>query len=278
MSAGRPSLLLLGTEPLRASWEALRHLAGRGAVARQVNGRHTVVLCPGLASDARALWALRRHLERRGLRVIDWGQGFNTGPRGDVERWLAALTRQVLAQAGVDRGDRISLVGWSLGGLYAREIARRVPSAVRRVVTIGTPFNAGPDDTHAGWLFKLLSGQSAAPPRLRQRLAVAPPVATTSIYSRRDGVVAWQACLHPDRHAHVREIEVPSSHLGMGWNRAVLDEVARELMRPALRPGALATAQAATAAALNPSGRSSPARSPSRTPASRLPSGARSHT
>jgi pimeloyl-ACP methyl ester carboxylesterase len=278
MSAGRPSLLLLGTEPLRASWEALRHLAGGRGSGRRGNGRHTVVLFPGLAGDARSLWALKRHLERRGLRVIDWGQGFNTGPRGDVERWLAGLTRQVLARAGVARGDRISLVGWSLGGLYAREIARQVPSAVRRVVTIGTPFNAGPDDTHAGWLFKLLSGQPPAPPRLRKRLATPPPVATTSIYSRHDGVVAWQACLHLERPAHVREIEVPSSHLGMGWNRAVLDQVACELMRPAPRAASLAAVQGTAAAKLNPCGRSSPARSPSTTPASRPPSGVRSRT
>ena len=226
----RPSLALLGTEPLRASWEALRHLTARRADGAGGDG-HTVILFPGLGSNAHALWALKRHLNHHGLNAIDWGRGFNTGPNGDVDEWLATLTDEVFAQARVRQGERVSLVGWSLGGFYAREIAKLVPSLVRGVVTIGTPFNAAAGETNVGWLFKLLNGRSVDNQRLRARLATPPAVATTSIYSRNDGVVAWQACVHGKRHAHVKDIEVEGSHLGMGWNGRVLELVSDELLK-----------------------------------------------
>ncbi len=227
----RPSLALLGTEPLRASWEALRHLTAAHGASLGGDG-HTVILFPGLCSDANALWALKRHLNRHGMRAIDWGQGWNTGPSGDVDQWLSGLTQRVLALADVDHGERVSMVGWSLGGFYAREIAKLVPQRVRRVVTIGTPFNAAQGATHVGWLMKMLNRKAGDTARLNDRLSAPPPVATTSIYSRKDGVVAWQACIHSERHAQVNEIEVKGSHLGMGWNGTVLDLVSRELMQP----------------------------------------------
>lgn len=227
----RPSLTLLGTEPWRASWEALCHLTKRRAAGSDGDG-HTVVLFPGLGSDAHALWALKRHLKHQGFEAIDWGQGFNTGPSGDIDQWLRLLTEQVFVKASLAEGERVSLVGWSLGGFYAREIAKLAPSLVRRVVTIGTPFNLAAGETNVGWLFKLLNGQRSADQRLRKRLRTPPNVATTSIYSRNDGVVAWQACMHGERHPHVTDIEVQSSHLGMGWNRRVLQLISKELIRP----------------------------------------------
>jgi pimeloyl-ACP methyl ester carboxylesterase len=231
LNSVRPSLVLLGTEPLRASWEALRHLTAKRPQAATGHG-HTVVLFPGLGSNSRAVWALKRHLNHHGFTAIDWGRGFNTGPSGDADEWLHALTQQVLSLAAAAGGEQLSLVGWSLGGFYAREVAKLVPSQVSRVVTIGTPFNAANGQTHVGWLFKLLNGRSPDARGMHQRLAAPPPVATTSIYSRNDGVVAWQACVHAKRHAHVSDIEVRGSHLGMGWNGDVLRLVSDELMRP----------------------------------------------
>lgn len=225
-----PSLTLLGTEPLRASWEALCHLTALRTTGAQGDG-HTVILFPGLGSDAHALWALKRHLHHHGLNAIDWGRGFNTGPKGDVDTWLAALTEHVFAEANLVEGERVSLVGWSLGGLYAREIAKRVPSLVRRVVTIGTPFNTAAGDSPVGRLFKLPNGQPVDAQQLRRRLATPPSVSTISLYSRNDGVVPWQACVHDRRQAHVSDIEVEGSHLGMGWNGNVLTRVSDELVK-----------------------------------------------
>lgn len=124
-----------------------------------------------------------------------------------------------------------TLIGWSLGGLHARELAKLPGMPVRQVITIGTPFNGSPDNTHVGWLYRLLNGQRARrAPALRQRLRTPPPVPTTSIYSRSDGVVAWQACRHPEpTTAQVQDIEVEGSHMGMGWNPRVLRIVADRL-------------------------------------------------
>ena len=121
-------------------------------------------------------------------------------------------------------------IGWSLGGLYAREIGKLMAPRIRQVITIGTPFNAEGDHTNVGWLFRLLSGSSSAmDAALSRRLRTPPPLRTTSIYSRSDGVVAWQTCRHDKASRLVHDIEVDSSHIGMGWNREVLAAVADRL-------------------------------------------------
>jgi pimeloyl-ACP methyl ester carboxylesterase len=241
--APRPSLVLFTSEPVRAAADLLDYLARPSPPSPRSPDRHTVVLFPGLGANGLSMWTLRQHLLRLGYRAIDWGEGFNAGPTGDIDVWLKSLKDAVLARADVGAaaalpaGD-LSLVGWSLGGFYAREIAKLAPERVRRVITIGTPFNGSSAQTHAGWLFKLLNGQAPAEsPQLRARLASPPPVPTTAIFSRRDGVVAWQTCQHgqqgsPSRRG-VTDIEVSASHLGMGWNREVLGAVANELARPA---------------------------------------------
>jgi pimeloyl-ACP methyl ester carboxylesterase len=242
-TVSRPSLSLLASEPLRAAGDLIEHLALPAAAAAPSRDGHVVVLFPGLAANGIPLYPLRRHLSRLGYRALDWGRGFNTGPQGgDVDAWLDTLTDEVLASVrrARPRTRCFSLVGWSLGGFYAREIARRVPQPVRRVITIGTPFNDLRGQSNVGWLYRLLNRHvPPVGPRLRARLAVPPPVPTTAIYSRRDGVVPWQSCRHGERrHSEVRDLEVSASHLGMGWNRRVLGLVARELARPARQPAA----------------------------------------
>jgi pimeloyl-ACP methyl ester carboxylesterase len=227
-SRRRPPLSLLATEPARAALEACQALRHWRKAPRDVGQGRTVMLFPGLGTDGSTMWPLRRHLERAGFRALDWGQGLNTGPEGDVDAWLdqlAEAVRQRIAPA-----PQASLVGWSLGGFYARELAKRLPDRVQRVITIGTPFNGGPDDTHVGWLFRLLNGRRAQEHQaLRERLAEPPPVPTVSLYSRRDGVVAWQACMHARKWTQARDIEVQASHMGMGWAPEVLHHVTRAL-------------------------------------------------
>lgn len=231
----RPALSLLASEPARATLEALQALGHWRHEPAQVGDGHTVMLFPGLGTDGLTLWPLRRHLERAGFRALDWGQGFNTGPSGDIEAWLDRLAEAVSERMSPAR--EASLVGWSLGGFYARELAKRLPDRVPHVITIGTPFNGSADDTNGGWLFRLLNG--SPPPgeaALRRRLAEPPPVPTTSLYSRRDGVVAWEACVHPRRWPHARDIEVQASHMGMGWAPEVLTHVTELLARRAEAP------------------------------------------
>ena len=224
----RPALSLLASEPLRATLEAVRAVGHWRKKPQQVGRHHTVVLFPGLGTDGLTLWPLRRHLQRAGFRAMDWGQGLNTGPRGDVDEWLDNLAKALHARVAPAR--EVSFVGWSLGGFYARELAKRWPDRVHHVVTIGTPFNGSVDDTHVGWLFRLLNGQPApGEAALRERLAEPPPVPTISLYSRRDGVVAWEACTHARRWPLARDIEVQASHMGMGWAPEVLNRVTRVL-------------------------------------------------
>ncbi|MDB5843497.1 MAG: hypothetical protein JWP79_807, partial [Polaromonas sp.] len=111
-----------------------------------------------------------------------------------------------------------------------REIGKLLAPQVRQVITIGTPFNAEADHTNVGWLFRLLSGTPAAiDPALSKRLRTPPPLPTTSIYSRSDGVVAWETCRHDKPARQVQDIEINGSHIGMGWNPAVLQIVGDRL-------------------------------------------------
>lgn len=230
-SIQRPSLALLGAEPFRAAMELVRHKLGKSDDAKPGDG-HPVVIFPGLGGGAQSVAILRAHCQSLGYHALDWGQGFNTGPQGDLDTWLQALKSQV-AELLAGHAQPATLIGWSLGGLYAREIGKLMAPRIRQVITIGTPFNAQADHTNVGWLFRLLSGSSAAvDPALSQRLRTPPPLRTTSIYSRSDGIVAWQTCRHEKRSSLVQEIEVGGSHIGMGWNREVLAAVADRLAQP----------------------------------------------
>ena len=109
----------------------------------------------------------------------------------------------------------MSLIGWSLGGLYARELAKLAPKDVRLVITLGTPFTGHPKATNAWRLYELVAGHKIGAPEIHEPLRVPPPVPTTSIYSRTDGVVAWPCCVEKEG-PRAENIEVEASHLGNG--------------------------------------------------------------
>jgi pimeloyl-ACP methyl ester carboxylesterase len=227
---GAPPLALMGLEPVRALFEYVS--AGFMDRSRLPAGDgHPVVLFPGLGADAMALAPLQRCCRELGYAASDWGHGCNVGPQGAVEDWLDQLTEGVACTVA-RHGRRASLVGWSLGGIYAREIARRRPRLVRQVVTLGTPFAGRSEHTNVGVLYQLLSGRAPhIDEALLARLAATPPVPTTSVYSRSDGVVAWQAC----REAacpHAENVEVQASHIGLVWHPQVWAVVADRLAQP----------------------------------------------
>ena len=130
--------------------------------------------------------------------------------------------------------EKVSLVGWSLGGVYAREIAKMHPAQVRCVITLGSPFSGHPRATNAWRFFELVSGQSTPDAAILEQLRVAPPVPTTSIYSRSDGVVAWQCSLNEDA-PHTENIEVRASHIGMGMNPIALYAIGDRLRQDPAR-------------------------------------------
>jgi pimeloyl-ACP methyl ester carboxylesterase len=224
-----PSLGLLATEPLRA---VLDFCAAKVGLLPRVEGDgHPVIVYPGLGAGAFTTSQLRSHLQNCNFLVHDWELGVNTGPEGAFDDWLGALAGRVCA-LHQRHGRKVSLVGWSLGGIYAREIAKHCPQGVRQVVTLGTPFGALHDANHAGTIFRLAGGDtSQLTPRLLQRLRERPPVPTTSIYSKTDGFVCWRGCLEaaaPD----VENVHVAASHLGMPTHPEVLRIVADRLAQP----------------------------------------------
>jgi pimeloyl-ACP methyl ester carboxylesterase len=229
-AARAPSWTLTSFEPARAALEyAAMRLMDKSRLPR--GDGHPVVLFPGLASDQRAIGPLKDFCRQLGYDARDWGRGFNAGPKGDPDRWLDDLADDVLAHAPAE-GDRISLVGWSLGGIYAREVAKRLGARARQVITIGTPFAGSTAQTRAGLVYRLLNGREATlDTTLQRRLRTAPPVPTTSIYSRSDGVVAWQACIQDGARGQFENIEVPGSHCGLGWNADVYRVLADRLQQ-----------------------------------------------
>ncbi|MCW7539239.1 alpha/beta hydrolase [Aquabacterium sp. A7-Y] len=224
--AAAPPFALLCLEPLRAVLEFSASHFTRHDDCPAGDG-HPVILFPGLAADRGTLLPLRNWCERLGYDAHDWGRGMNTGPQGGLDDWLQQLCEDVLTHTR-RAGRRASLIGWSLGGIYAREVAKMVPHAVRQVITLGSPFAAG--HGNAGWLHHLLSGQSAfVEAVLSERLRTPPPLPCTSIYSRTDGVVAWQSCIEPDLPL-CESIEVnDASHMGLVWNSRVWSVVAERL-------------------------------------------------
>jgi pimeloyl-ACP methyl ester carboxylesterase len=189
-----------------------------------------VLVLPGFGTDDRATWPLRRFLEGRGYDTRGWGLGPNVA---EVPDSIASMGRAVEDAAG-ERGEPVSLVGWSLGGYIAREVARDLPHAVRRVVTLGSPVIGGPKYTTAavlagtrGWDLDEIEAW------VEERKDVPLRVPVTAIYSRRDGVVAWRACVDPEGDGPIEHVEVDSTHVGLGFSAEVYRLVARRLALPA---------------------------------------------
>jgi pimeloyl-ACP methyl ester carboxylesterase len=188
---------------------------------------HPVIVFPGMGTSDITTLPLRRYLRSLGYVTQAWGQGLNFGPRpGVIERAADDLRRLADRQA-----QPVSLVGWSLGGIYARELAKMHPEKTRCVVTLGTPFSGHPKSTNVWRIYELLARSKVDDPALMARIRTPPAVPTTSIYSRSDGVVAWRSCIN-EPGPLTENIEVPASHLGMGANPFVLYAVADRLAQP----------------------------------------------
>jgi pimeloyl-ACP methyl ester carboxylesterase len=223
LQAPSPWLLMMEA---RAPWEYAALLAATPWLARlPVGDGHPVIVFPGLGAADLTTLTLRNFLRDRGYTPYAWQQGFNLGPRGGV---LEAC-RELVVQVNQRHGERVSLIGWSLGGLYAREMAKQESARARCVVTLGTPFTGHPRATNAWRFYQLVSGQDVQDPALIEQVRQPPPVPTTSIYSKTDGVVAWQCSINPPEHAHTENIEVHASHLGMGLNPLALYAIADRL-------------------------------------------------
>jgi pimeloyl-ACP methyl ester carboxylesterase len=201
------------------SWLAMR--------ARRTTRPQTVLLLPGFGAGPRSMRIMESFLRRRGHRARDWGLGQNTGDAKGLRARLQPVVEAAIATAG----GPVVLVGWSLGGYISREFAREHPAQVRKVVTLGSPVIGGPRYTAtARWYQTQGHDLDVMERAVADRYANPLTVPVAAIYSKRDGVVAWRACI--DRWSpDVRHIEVHETHVGLGFAPRVLAIVADEVER-----------------------------------------------
>jgi pimeloyl-ACP methyl ester carboxylesterase len=194
-------------------------------LARRRGDDRQVMLLPGMLTDDWSLWSLRQYLRALGYDALPWALGRNNGhPEIDAGRVIEQIRR-------VRRDDEpITLIGWSLGGVIAREVARREPRLVREVVTLGTPVEGGPKYTAGAQKFtrrqNLDLDEIERHIHELNQLGIERPL--TVIYSHSDGIVAWRAAI--DRHnPHARHLRVFGSHFGLGFNPLVWRLIAKTL-------------------------------------------------
>ncbi len=222
-----PGIVRLALE-LRAPWELGIALAAFPFLRGRADGDgHPVLVFPGLAAGDVTTVVMRRFLSNAGYAAYAWEQGLNFGPRPGVLEACMDKVRQLRAR----HGCKVSLVGWSLGGVYARELAKLMPDEVRLVISLGSPFTGSPKATNAWRVYQLVSGETEIDPARFAALRQTPGVPTTSIFSRTDGVVAWQ-CSVEQESATSENIEVHASHVGMGLNPTALYAIADRLAQP----------------------------------------------
>jgi len=226
-----PSIGLLLSEPVRglAGFAAMPLAATYLRSAPRGDG-HGVLVLPGLLASDTSTAVLRRFARRLGYEVHGWNLGRNRGPTHEVldqlPQELSALVHRT--------GGPASLIGWSLGGIYGRELARQHPGLVRQVITLGSPFAlTDRRQSHADGAFtrrRHLYATGRLP--TREQLAAPLGVPSTAVYSRRDGIVAWRACIVPETALH-ENVEVRCAHLGFGTDPATLWLIADRLAAPA---------------------------------------------
>jgi len=224
---GPPPLGLFAREHVRAMGE-LADVAARRRLLHSVprGDGHAVLVLPGFLAGDFSTAPLRRFLRSLCYDARGWKLGVNLGPNARLREALVAR----LVHLAERHGRRVSLIGWSLGGIYARELARAHPERVRVVITLATPFR-DISATHAVRLVRpggrSLEGAAALQAALRRPL----PLPVTSIYSRTDGIVHWQGCLEQEG-PQSENVEVRCSHTGMGFHADTLAIIADRLAQP----------------------------------------------
>ncbi|GAB5380891.1 MAG: alpha/beta hydrolase [Aliiglaciecola sp.] len=195
---------------------------------------HPVIVIPGFLASDISTKPLRSFLKLKGYQPSGWNLGRNLGTHivGGKHIVSDKLINQVI-KAHVKHDRKVSIVGWSLGGILAREIARAIPDCVRQVISLGSPFN-GPQGSApvASKMFELINGDlSKREPHAVAKIIPPPQVPCTAIFSRSDGVAHWKACKNHDEHLHElsENIEVKGSHMGLGHNAQVLWIIANRL-------------------------------------------------
>jgi len=165
------------------------------------------MVVPGFVANDRTTLGLQRALAAAGYRVTGWGMGLNTGVKADTRERLAERIEVF------GKGEKVILVGWSLGGVFARELAKVRPDLVEKVITLGSPFSGDPRGNNVWRLYEWIAGHPVDDPPIETVLAEKPPVPTLALWSRRDGIVSV-ACTRGEPGESDRQVELRCSHMG----------------------------------------------------------------
>ncbi len=226
---GRPSLALGLTEGIRALVELGTYLPYRWLTKKNegYGDGHPVLILPGfMASDISTI-PLRSFIDKLNYKVYGWGEGTNFA---NID-YIQLLSEKV--QRIYDRHEEpITLIGWSLGGVYARQLAKENPEIIRQIIVMGTPFKGLDKINNAAWMYDLLKKSKIIDQEIDQDLLndfpLPAPVPTTAIFTKEDGVVPWEYCLEDEDEWH-QNIQVRGSHFGLGVNPLVLQIIADRL-------------------------------------------------
>lgn len=186
-----------------------------------------VMLLPGYGANERSMRPLARYLSFLGYTVDDWGQGRN---RGNVDHHVREVGKLLASRKSCGEKSPVTLIGWSLGGVIAREVARLHEPLVREIITLGSPIIGGPKYTAIGKRFAASANidLDAFELKVHERNSIGIRQPVTSIYSKLDGVVGWQASVDV-YNEQARNIPVLSSHFGIGVNGKVWRLIAETL-------------------------------------------------
>ncbi|WP_218135036.1 esterase/lipase family protein [Parasphingopyxis algicola] len=229
-AVSRPSRLLAFSELHRAMFEmAALPLSSPLLYSAPRGDGHPVMVLPGFMASGRSTRIMRRYLDRLGYDTYCWDLGRNLGPRAIGVEGEHLIDK--LHSIHEETGQKVSLVGWSLGGSMSRQLSERVPDKIRQVVTLGSPLRGRAQSTTVWRVYEAATGERVSSDKVREQMAeiAAPPtVPTTAVYTRADGVVPWQNCQVTESH-HSENVEVYGSHCGLGVNGTVLYLVANRL-------------------------------------------------
>ncbi|HAI76216.1 MAG TPA: alpha/beta hydrolase [Microscillaceae bacterium] len=230
--AQRPSPLMLLLEPGRAVLSLAAYALLRPMLQTLPKGDgHPVIVLPGFMANDYSTAIMRNFLKEQGYAAYGWFQGNNLG---NYDRIEPILHKQIL-RLYQQHKQKVSLIGWSLGGVFARDMARQMPDKIRQVITLGSPFGNLTTQHYASFIFELIHNKKVADldPELLERLqGQVPSVPTTAIYSKSDGVVSWEFCKDETDGHQNENIEVLGSHVGLGHNPMVLACLADRLSQP----------------------------------------------
>ena len=209
-----------------AAWHVPRYLAGLGHLGPRgpEDGPPALVL-PGFLASDRTTMDIRRALARTGWRVHPWNLGINRGAKPNTMLLLSERLREIYD------GRPVLLVGWSLGGLFARELAHLQPAKIRAVVTLCSPFSGDlKTNTNIRELYEWIAGHDVDHPPFERRSHMKPPVPSLAFWSRRDGIVAPRAARGLEDEVD-RAIELDTHHMGVVLWRPALTRIVAEIER-----------------------------------------------